>query len=93
MYIAPLEDSRGSGPVLRETLRAYLAAEHSASSAAAKLNVVRTTVVNRLRTIEERFGRTLHPCPAELQVALQLDEIGGLPPEISTIGSETRLAG
>jgi PucR C-terminal helix-turn-helix domain/GGDEF-like domain len=76
VYLAPLDDHRHSGPVLRETLRAYIAAEHNASSAAAALNVVRTTVVNRLRTIEERLGRTLHPCPAELIVALHLDELG-----------------
>jgi hypothetical protein len=77
IYLAPLEDSRGSGPVLRETLRAYLGAERSVSSAAAKLGVVRKTVENRLRTIEEKIGRTLHPCPAELEVALELDELSG----------------
>jgi hypothetical protein len=89
VYIEPLEDFRNSGPVLRDTLRAYILAKHNASSAAAKLNVVRTTVVNRLRTIEERLERTLNPCPAELQVALQLDELGGLPPQIPTLGGET----
>jgi hypothetical protein len=88
VYIAPLEDSRGSGPVLRETLRAYFAAERNASSAAAALGVVRNTVDNRLRAIEEQLGRTLHPCPAELEVALQLEELGVAPgpPESSTAG-------
>jgi hypothetical protein len=76
IYLDPLDDHRHGGPVLRETLRAYIAAEHNASSTAARLNVVRTTVVNRLRTIEERLERTLHPCPAELEVALHLDELG-----------------
>jgi DNA-binding PucR family transcriptional regulator len=79
IYIAPLEDSRGSGPVLCRTLRAYLAAERSVSSAAVALGVVRKTVASRLRTIEERLGRSLHPCPAELEVALLLDEIASVP--------------
>ena len=75
VYIAPLEDVRGGGAVLRETLRAYLAAERSVSSAAAALGVDRKTVESRLRTIEKRLGRSLHPCPAELEVALELDEL------------------
>jgi PucR C-terminal helix-turn-helix domain/GGDEF-like domain len=81
IYIAPLEDSRGGGPVLRETLRAYLAAERSVSSTAAALEVARKTVAGRLRTIEQRLGRTLHPCPAELEVALELDELAAAPLE------------
>jgi PucR C-terminal helix-turn-helix domain/GGDEF-like domain len=79
IYLAPLNDARsgsGSGAVLCETLRAYLAAEGSVSSTAAALGVVRKTVENRLQTIEERLGRTLHPCPAELEVALALEELG-----------------
>jgi hypothetical protein len=88
IYIAPLDDGRGGGPVLRATLRAYLAAEGSVSSAAAALGVVRRTVENRLGTIEQRLGRSLHPCPAELEVALELDELAASPgsPEISNIG-------
>jgi sugar diacid utilization regulator len=75
IYVEPLEDSRGGGQMLRETLRAYFAAERSASSAAAALGVDRKTVTSRLRTIEKRLGRSLHPCPAELEVALLLDEL------------------
>jgi hypothetical protein len=75
IYILPLEDVRGGGPVLRETLRAYLAAERNVSSAAVALGVARSTAVNRLRTIEQRLDRTLHPCPAELEVALHLDRV------------------
>ena len=88
IYIAPLDDGRGGGPVLCATLRAYLAAERSVSSAAAALGVVRRTVENRLSTIEERLGRSLHPCPAELEVALELDGLVVPPgsPEISNIG-------
>jgi hypothetical protein len=91
IYIAPLADSRNGGPVLRQTLRAYLAAECNVSSAAAALGVVRKTVEGRLRTIETRLDRTLHPCPAELEVALELDELGvtSRPPEISTVGEIT----
>jgi hypothetical protein len=88
IYLSPLKDSRGGGQVLRETLRAYLDAERSVSSAAAALGVVRKTVESRLRTVEERLGRTLHPCPVELEVALLLDELAATPrpPEFSTIG-------
>jgi hypothetical protein len=79
VYVEPLEDSRGGGPVLRETLRAYLAAERSTSSAAAALGVDRKTVASRLRTIEKRLGRSLHPCPAELEIALLIDELAPAP--------------
>lgn len=79
VYLDPLEDARDSGPMLRATLRAYVATERSVSSTAAALQVTRRTVENRLRMIEERVGRTLHPCPPELEVALRLDELGGLP--------------
>jgi hypothetical protein len=87
-YLLPLDDNRRGGPVLRETLRAYLRAERNASSAAAALGVVRNTVDNRLRTVEERLGRTLHPCPAELEVALLLDELDvpTVTPKVSTGG-------
>ena len=88
VYVAPLEDARGGGPMLRETLRAYLAAERNASSAAVALGVARNTLESRLRTIEVRLGRTLHPCPAELEVALLLDELVSVPPssERSIVG-------
>jgi DNA-binding PucR family transcriptional regulator len=75
-YITPLANARDGGKGLYETLRAYIAAERNISSAAAALGVARNTVDNRLRTIEDRLGRTLHPCPAELEVALQLQELG-----------------
>ncbi len=79
IYVAPLEDDSGSGNggvVLLQTLRAYLAAERNVSSTAAALQIARRTVENRLHTIEERLGRTLHPCPVEIEVALELDRIG-----------------
>ncbi len=84
IYVAPLEDDRGNGVVLLQTLRAYLVAERNVSSTAAALQIARRTVENRLHTIEERLGRTLHPCPVEIEVALELDRIG--------IGAETEPA-
>jgi hypothetical protein len=80
IYIAPLRDARDDGSVLCETLRAYLAAECGVSSAAAALGIVRNTVEKRLRTIEERLDKTLHPCPVELEVALALDELTAAKP-------------
>jgi hypothetical protein len=87
IYLSPLEDTRDGGSVLLETLRAYFLAGRSASSAAASLGVVRNTVDNRLRTIEQRLGRTLHPCPAELEVALELNQLDA---SIGAPGSTTR---
>ncbi len=75
VYVAPLEDARGGGAALLQTLHAYVGAGRSASSAAAALGVVRNTVDNRLRTVEERLGRTLHPWPAELEIALRLNAL------------------
>jgi hypothetical protein len=87
VYIVPLMDARDDGEVLLQSLRAYLAAERSVSSAAAALRVSRRTVENRLRTIEAKLGRTLHPCPAELEVALLLNGPTPAPqPQISIIG-------
>lgn len=77
VYAAPLRQARDGGVVFRRTLRAYLAAECNVSSAAAALGVVRHTVEKRLRAIEELLGRSLHPCPPEIEVALELEELGG----------------
>jgi hypothetical protein len=87
IYLAPLVNARG-GEVLLQCLRAYLTAGRSVSSAAAALGIARKTVETRLRTIEERLGRTLHPCAAELEVALLLEGLDPTPPspDISIIG-------
>jgi PucR C-terminal helix-turn-helix domain len=77
IYIGPLQDSRDGGAVLRETLRAYLDAQCNVSCAASTLNAARSTVLKRLRAVEARLGCTLNPCPAELEIALALDELGG----------------
>lgn len=74
MYISPLLDAPRDTH-LRETLRAYLAAERNASSTAIVLGVARTTVEKRLRIIEERLGCPLHHCAAELEIALSLHDL------------------
>jgi sugar diacid utilization regulator len=79
VYIAPLLDIQSGGEVLLQSLRAYFAAERSVSSTAAVLGVTRKTVASRLHMVEERLARTLHPCPAELEVALLLNELSATP--------------
>jgi hypothetical protein len=74
IHLAPLEEQR-NGAVSRETLRAYFAAGCNAATAAAALGVNRHTVERRLHTIEEKLGRPLHTCHAELEVALRLEEL------------------
>ena len=75
IHLSPLEDQR-NGTVSLETLRAYFAAGCNAATAAAALGVNRHTVERRLHMIEERLGRLLHTCHAELEIALRLDELG-----------------
>ena len=76
IYFLPLCGPKDGGAVLRETLRAYFTAGRNAATAAAALKVDRHTVQRRLRKIEERLGRLLHTCYAELEVALALQELG-----------------
>ncbi len=80
IYLSPLNQQRDGGAVLRETLRAYLAAGRNATSAAAKLNVTRHTVTSRMLTLEQRLGRGLQTCLAELELALRLEELDGFTP-------------
>jgi hypothetical protein len=72
LYLKPLEEAPG-GEVSRETLRAYFAAERNISSTAVVLGVDRRTVSNRIRAIEDLFGRPLKDIGAELETALRLD--------------------
>ena len=74
LYLEPLERARDDGKVGRETLRAYFAAERNVSSTAAALGVDRRTVTNRIRAIEELFGRPLKDFAMELETALLLDD-------------------
>jgi DNA-binding PucR family transcriptional regulator len=78
LYLVPLEQERDGGETLRETLRAYFAAERNVSSAAAALGVSRQAVNSRLRTIEEKLGRPLGGCAAELETALSMEQVNGL---------------
>lgn len=72
IYLAPLAVAGDEGATLRQTLRAYFAAGRNVSSAAAGLGVSRKTVNSRLRTIEERVGRSIDACAAEMETALRL---------------------
>ena len=76
LYLAPLARERDGGEVLRQTLRAYFAAERNISSAASALGVTRQTVCNRLHSIEERLSRPLSGCAAEIETALRLEDMG-----------------
>lgn len=77
-YLIPLEASGTNASVLRQTLRAYMAAQRNVSSAAIMLGVARSTVESRLRTVEDRIGRAPLQHSAQLEVALGLDELGVL---------------
>jgi DNA-binding PucR family transcriptional regulator len=74
LYLEPLEGARDRGKVARETLRAYFAAERNISSTAAVLGVDRRTVTNRIRVVEDLFGRPLKDFATELEIALRLDD-------------------
>ncbi len=75
-YLAPLGTLRKNGEIARETLRAYFEYERNISCAATALRVVRRTVENRLREIEDVLGRPLHSCFAGLEIALRLEALG-----------------
>lgn len=77
-YLAPLSMERSGGETLRKTLRAYFAANRQVSSTAAALAVTRQTVTNRLRAVERCLDRPLHSCGAEMEAALQLEDIAAL---------------
>jgi hypothetical protein len=81
-YLAPLAEHGNSGQVFRETLRAYFSAGGNAAAAAAALGVNRHTVQRRIRTVEQVLGRHLQACYAELEVALELDDLNGIASKI-----------
>jgi len=74
LFLAPLAQGRDGGAAIRNTLRAYFAADRNVTSAAAALAVSRQTVINRLQVVEERLGRPLSSCAVELETALRLDQ-------------------
>ena len=74
LYLEPLESTRDGGKAARETLRAYFAAQRNVSSTAAALGVDRRTVTNRLRAVEELFGRPLGNFATDLEMALRIPD-------------------
>ncbi len=89
LYLVPLSRERDGGEVFRQTLRAYFSAEGNVSSAAAAVGVTRQTIINRLQAIEDRLGRRLSSCGAEIDAVLRLNELGcSLPPEVGSGSAE-----
>jgi hypothetical protein len=82
MYLGPLAEDRDGGEAYRETLRAYFVAGRNGASAAAALGVSRQTVNARLHAIEERLGRPLTACAAEIEAALRLEEFDRRAPHL-----------
>jgi hypothetical protein len=76
IFLSPLDGLGYRGQTARDTLRAYFESKRNVSSTAHRLGVVRNTVESRLREIEERLGRPLHTCSAQLEVALRLEALG-----------------
>ncbi len=74
IYLDPLTDERDSGAAFKRTLRAYLVAHLSVSSAASILGKSRPTVSSHLRAIEAKIGRPIATCALEIDTALKLEE-------------------
>jgi hypothetical protein len=79
LYLSPLADGPDHGQTALETLRAYVAAERNVSSAAAALGLNRRSVAYRLRAIESRLGCSLNSAMAEIEIALQLQDLDVIP--------------
>jgi hypothetical protein len=71
-YVEALGRERSS---LGRTVMVFFELNGNASSAAAELGVTRHTVAARLRVVEERLGRPLGECAAQLETALRLDDL------------------
>lgn len=75
-FLRPLDDDGGaSADDLRKTVQAYFASGHNARAAASLLKVERRTVKRRLRIVEERLGRRVDLCHAEIQVAMDVERL------------------
>jgi DNA-binding PucR family transcriptional regulator len=79
LYIEPLEGDRDGGEELRRTLRAYFEADRNVSEAGSAIGVTRQAVARRLRAAEERIGRPLGTCGAELELALRFEALAPTP--------------
>jgi DNA-binding CsgD family transcriptional regulator len=75
IYLEPLRDGKDGGAIAQETLRAYLRTGQRTSSAASILGINRHTVASRIQRIEERLGRSINECAAEIETCLRLDEL------------------
>lgn len=60
---------------LKRTLRAYFASGHNGSSAGSLLKIDRRTVERRIKLVEERLGRRLADCHAEIQIAMDVERL------------------
>ncbi|MFL5897841.1 MAG: PucR family transcriptional regulator [Solirubrobacterales bacterium] len=74
LYVVPLSDGSDAGVALRQTLLTYLSAGRNITSTSAALGINRQTVRRRLREAEEKLGRSLDECAAELEFALRLKD-------------------
>jgi sugar diacid utilization regulator len=74
-YLVPLRSQKDGGATLRKTLRAYIDADCSASSAESTAGVGRHAVADRVRTAEQLIGQAIRACLPELDVALRLEEL------------------
>jgi PucR C-terminal helix-turn-helix domain len=71
-YAEPLSGERSS---IGQTVRTFFELGRNASSAGAALGIARQTVASRLQVAEERLGRPLEGCAAQLETALRLVEL------------------
>jgi hypothetical protein len=74
-YLDPICRGRSDDTTLLDTLKAYFAADRNGVSTSSALGVSRQTVTNRMRSVEERIGRTLGSCAADLETALRLHDL------------------
>jgi hypothetical protein len=79
LYLEPLEAGSDRGEELRRTLRAYFAAGRNVTAASEAVGVTRQAVAKRLRTAEDRLGRPLAACGADLEVALRFEGLEATP--------------
>jgi hypothetical protein len=74
-WLVPLDGPRDGGAQRRGVLRALIAAEGNRSAAAQALGIDRETIRRRLTEIEQRLGRRLSECQAEVDVALRVEQL------------------
>jgi DNA-binding PucR family transcriptional regulator len=83
LYLEPLEGDRDGGAELRRTLRAYFAAGRNVSVAGGAIGVTRQAVARRIRAAEEKLGRPIAACGADLEIALRLEALESAPTLLS----------